>query len=80
LVDKFTPEKILSHLEKIQMIEIERETRSEALTLNNFVQSFLNHMKYDKDDKEFLTVGLINLFNDVKDYELKNSYNLMPNQ
>jgi hypothetical protein len=37
-----------------------------------FVRMFLKYMKYPEDYEEYLTVGLIALFKEAKDYEIKN--------
>lgn len=32
---------------------------------------FLKHMSYNPSEREYLTIGLIELFKDVKEYEKK---------
>ncbi|CDW75100.1 rna recognition motif [Stylonychia lemnae] len=71
LIDKYTPQKILNTLEKIQLLEIEREIKERTIILAEFVQIFLKHMNYQKQDKAYVTVGLIDLFNEVREYEQK---------
>jgi len=61
-------------LEKIQIIEIERENNRQSMGIGEFLKLFLRHMKFAEEERLYLAMGLVNLFKDVKDYELKNQY------
>ena len=82
MVDKYTPMKILNTIEKIQLLEIEKEFAGRALILPGikdhilnlpleFVQIFLKHMSFIQQDRLYVTIGLIELFREVKEYEKK---------
>eukprot|EP00347_Sterkiella_histriomuscorum_P004350 403360783 len=71
LTDKFTPQKILNTIEKIQLLEIEREIKEREIIMPEFVQIFLKHMNFAPKEKVYVTIGLIELFKEVKEYEKK---------
>lgn len=71
LFDSFTPKKISNMLEKVFLLELENAFQQfprNKMGLVDFVTCFLSIVKHKRDHQVFLVSGLIDLFNEITDY------------